>query len=145
MCFFFGSPINLKEPSIDVGVVEGAVLVVAHNLDRLLMQLCSCSVMQACLPRCRGNVWRSLRAERHVWCLTNDHTSNTKSSLFYGTVLVLHRLASFLLWLIWWASLQSNWETISSSEPNVCPSGPPKKNTSPLKALIAHEEGYASC
>lgn len=28
-------------------VVDGAVLVVAHNLDRLLMQLCSCSVMQA--------------------------------------------------------------------------------------------------
>lgn len=39
---------DLKETSIDVGVVvDGAVLVVAHNLDRLLMQLCSCAVMQA--------------------------------------------------------------------------------------------------
>lgn len=42
---------------MDVGVVvDGAVLVVAHNLDLLLMQLCSCSVMQARLPRRRGNV-----------------------------------------------------------------------------------------
>lgn len=49
---------DLKETSIDVGVVvNGAVLVVAHNLDHLLMQLCSCSVMQARLPRRCGNVW----------------------------------------------------------------------------------------
>lgn len=58
---------DLKEPSIDVGVVvDGAVLVVAHNLDHVLMQLCSCSVMQARLPRCRGNVWKSKRSKSHV-------------------------------------------------------------------------------
>lgn len=128
---FFLWVTNLKEPSIDVGVVvDGAVLVVAHDLDHLLMQLCSCSVMQACLPRCRGNVWKSLRAERHVWCLTNDHTSNTKSSLFYRIILVLHRLASFLLWLVWRVSLQSNWENLSFSEPNMCPSAPKEKHIS---------------
>lgn len=42
---------DLKETSINVGVVaDGAVLVVAHNLDYLLMQLLPCAQMQAHPP-----------------------------------------------------------------------------------------------
>lgn len=125
---------DLKETSIDVGVVvDGAVLVVAHNLDHLLMQLCSCSVMQARRPRCRGKVWKIKRTKSRVWCLTIDHTS-TQSLLFvlFDKVFVPQRLwvdcfVEFVIWFVWRALLQSNCGNFSFFAPNVCPSGSPQK------------------
>lgn len=85
---------DLKETSIDVGVVaDGAVLVVAHNLDHLLMQLLSCTEMQAHRPRCCGKSSKKCKEPRLEFDALRPTTLKNKVFLFSDKVLVPQQLS----------------------------------------------------
>ena len=121
---------DLKEPSMDVGVVvDGAVLVVAHNLDLLLMQLCSCScnASSSSTPP-----WKRTEKFKKSWLMPYDWQHKV---FFVRQSLSSAAFRSFLF-CVWFESPVKLWE-LCCFAPGVRPSGSQKNIKFASKATLA--------